>query len=240
MGEMLNFVATSNLSTIIFVVGAVMFIIAAVKLEGKVDVTPIMRLILGFFGLFLMGISFASSISSGAQKNVVSTVIVEVTSTVIELTPEAVSPTDKTDTEPMITSTMQPSIQPTSTDETIQSVFTVQANEPWQDTGLSVNSGDFLQITYETGEWTGQSSAPGYSGPDFGSAPDNTDVCFPIKGEGSSLIGKIGVGEPFKIGYQYMSNIQNIIWLVPLHDCPPGEKSILSQKNIESFSENVS
>lgn len=34
----------------------------------------------------------------------------------------------------------------------------------------------------------------------------NTDECYPIRGEGSSLIGKIGNGQPFKVGYQYIGS----------------------------------
>jgi len=82
----------------------------------------------------------------------------------------------------------------------------VQANQPWQSTGVEINKGDFIEIVYVSGEWTGRSSAPGLSGPDFGSSPENTDECYPIRGEGSSLIGKIGNGQPFKVGYQYIGS----------------------------------
>ena len=82
----------------------------------------------------------------------------------------------------------------------------MQANQPWQSTGVEINKGDFIEIVYVSGEWTGRSSAPGLSGPDFGSSPENTDECYPIRGEGSSLIGKIGNGQPFKVGYQYIGS----------------------------------
>ncbi len=97
-----------------------------------------------------------------------------------------------------------------STPSTISSgSFTVQADERWQDTGIQITKGDYLQVEYVSGEWTGQSSSSGYSGPDFGSAPENTDTCFPIQGEGSSLIGKVGSGAPFKVGYQYLGYTEN-------------------------------
>jgi hypothetical protein len=100
------------------------------------------------------------------------------------------------------------SLPPTLTPLTwaIETSFIVQANQPWQSTGVEINKGDFIEIVYVSGEWTGRSSAPGLSGPDFGSSPENTDECYPIRGEGSSLIGKIGNGQPFKVGYQYIGS----------------------------------
>lgn len=56
----------------------------------------------------------------------------------------------------------------------IETSFIVQANQPWQSTGVEINKGDFIEIVYVSGEWTGRSSAPGLSGPDFGSSPENT------------------------------------------------------------------
>ncbi|HRJ76113.1 MAG TPA: hypothetical protein PLX90_08955, partial [Anaerolineales bacterium] len=38
--------------------------------------------------------------------------------------------------------------------------------------------------------------------------PNNTNSCFPINGERSSMIGKIGSGQAFKIGYQYFGSEQ--------------------------------
>ena len=60
MGELIRFIAESNLTTVIFGVGTLMFLLAVVRLEGKVEVAPIMRGILAIFGLFLMAISFGS------------------------------------------------------------------------------------------------------------------------------------------------------------------------------------
>jgi len=86
--------------------------------------------------------------------------------------------------------------------------FSVSASEPWQFTGVEIQTGDYLTIEYVSGEWTGQSSVGGLSGPDYGSEPNNTNSCFPINGEGSSMIGKIGSGQAFKIGYQYFGSEQ--------------------------------
>ncbi|MGC8799885.1 MAG: hypothetical protein ACP5UR_06535 [Chloroflexus sp.] len=102
----------------------------------------------------------------------------------------------------------------------IETSFIVQANQPWQNTGVEVRRGDSLEIVYSSGQWTGRSSSPGLSGPDFGPSPENTDECYPIRGEGSSLIGKIGNGEPFKIGYQYVGNPTDTgILLLRMNDC---------------------
>lgn len=103
---------------------------------------------------------------------------------------------------------------------TLETSFVVQANQPWQNTNVEIRQGDFLEIVYVSGEWTGRSSSPGLSGPDFGSSPENTDECYPIRGEGSSLIAKIGNGQPFKVGYQYVGNPANTGFLfLRMNDC---------------------
>ena len=81
--------------------------------------------------------------------------------------------------------------------------FTVLANSPWQDTAILVQPGDFLKIDYISGQWTGESGAGVYHGPDAGTNPNVFD-CMPIPGEGPSLIGTIGSGAPFKVGLQYL------------------------------------
>jgi len=115
-----------------------------------------------------------------------------------------------------------PSLPPTLTPLTwtIETSFIVQANQPWQSTGVEINKNDFLEIVYVSGEWTGRSSSPGLSGPDFGPSPENTNECYPIRGEGSSLIGRIGDGQPFKVGYQYIGNPTNTGTLyLRMNDC---------------------
>ena len=98
--------------------------------------------------------------------------------------------------------------------------FVVDANKPWQHTGVVVQSGDLLEVTYLSGQWTGKSSVGGLSGPDFGPAPENTESCYPIRGEGSSLIGEIGAGTPFKIGYQLIWTAQvSGELLLRMNDC---------------------
>lgn len=83
--------------------------------------------------------------------------------------------------------------------------FVVDAKMTWQDTGILVNEGDLLQIEYVSGKWTGRYGDGSLTGPDAGAMPGNTDECFPVSGEGSSLIGRVGGGVPFKVGYEYSS-----------------------------------
>jgi hypothetical protein len=62
MGNLLHVVAESNLNNLVFVSGFLMFLIAFVKVEGKVklEVRSPMRIILASFGVFLMGVGIAS------------------------------------------------------------------------------------------------------------------------------------------------------------------------------------
>lgn len=145
----------------------------------------------------------------------------------IELVPPTATSASQ-NIQPLTSPTIQPSqpvpppLSPTLTPLTwaIETSFIVQANQPWQSTGVEINRGDFLEIVYVSGEWTGRSSSPGFSGPDFGSSPENTDECYPIRGEGSSLIGKIGNGQPFKVGYQYFGNPTDTgILYLRMNDC---------------------
>lgn len=77
MGELLTFISTANLITVIFVVGTLMFLIAAIKLEGKIEVAPIMRIILALFGLSLMGLSIAGGLMAKPTVNAPTVVNIE-------------------------------------------------------------------------------------------------------------------------------------------------------------------
>jgi len=63
MEELLNFIKDADFSRIVFLVGALMFVVAAIKIKvekGEISIAPIMRFVLGIIGLFLMSLSFAS------------------------------------------------------------------------------------------------------------------------------------------------------------------------------------
>ena len=139
---------------------------------------------------------------------------------------ELVPPTATLQTQPnqpILTSHPMPaSLPPTLTPLpwALETSFTVQANQPWQNTNVEVRQDNFIEIAYVSGQWTARSSSPRFSGPDSGSFPENTDECFPIRGEGSSLIAKIGNGQPFKVGYQYIGNATNSGFLfLRMNDC---------------------
>ncbi len=141
----------------------------------------------------------------------------------IELVPptttsQTIQPSQPVPTAQIIPASLPPTLTPLTW--AIETSFTVQANQPWQNTGVEINRGDFLEIVYVSGQWTGRSSSPGFSGPDFGQSQENTDECYPIRGEGSSLIGKIGNGQPFKVGYQYVGNPADTgVLFLRMNDC---------------------
>lgn len=151
-------------------------------------------------------------------------IVVVVTATVPPFIQQSTSTTQPT-AEPI---TIQPTPTPaiplpslTTPNPLIASIsFVVQAKAAWQDAGIQVQSGDLLHITYVSGEWTGKSGVGGLSGPYFGPAPENTDECFPIRGEGPDLVGRIGTGTPFIIGYEYNSRVQDMGNLqLRMNDC---------------------
>ncbi|MEN9237779.1 MAG: hypothetical protein Q6K80_06165 [Thermostichus sp. DG_1_6_bins_120] len=139
---------------------------------------------------------------------------------------ELVPPTATLQTQPnqpILTSHPMPaSLPPTLTPLpwALETSFTVQANQPWQNTNVEVRQDNFIEIVYVSWQWTARSSSLGFSGPDSGSFPENTDECFPIRGEGSSLIAKIGNGQTFKVGYQYIGNANNSgLLFLRMNDC---------------------
>ncbi|NBD35975.1 MAG: hypothetical protein GVY30_08240 [Chloroflexi bacterium] len=116
------------------------------------------------------------------------------------------------------------SVTPTRSPETIS--FEVIASLPWQNTNIQLQSGDFLQIEYKSGQWCGDVNLGGYSG------PDNLDIveeepdlaCLPLPGTRSegrpALIGRIGNDEPFNIGRQFVGTISGDGFLfLRINDC---------------------
>ncbi len=88
--------------------------------------------------------------------------------------------------------------------------FEVFAVLPWQNAGVQVHNGDFLQIDYLSGEWTGQTPYC-CSGPDNAPGPAEQDyACMPMPqsviGQ-AALIGRIGDGPPFKVGKQFIGTV---------------------------------
>lgn len=153
--------------------------------------------------------------------------VTEVDGGIVKLAP----PTATLSAQPLQPTDQQPAFLPSTTVQSpttlanenlfaVDVTFVVQANQPWQDTGIELRKGTPFIITYVSGEWTGKSGDGGMSGPDYGPSSANSDACFPIRGEGSSLIGKIGVGSPFKVGYQYIGEAQDSGFLfLRMNDC---------------------
>ncbi|MGB9873093.1 MAG: Kelch repeat-containing protein [Anaerolineae bacterium] len=75
--------------------------------------------------------------------------------------------------------------------------MTVRADQDWQDTGIILQEGDFVTVSYVSGRWSP------WSGHwiDAGGNPGSTDGANLIQGvPHAGLIGRIGQGQPFFIG----------------------------------------
>jgi len=84
---------------------------------------------------------------------------------------------------------------------TVSDVVRVQADEGWQPTGLHVDQGDRLTITYLAGEW---SPWPGDSYDAAGSGGDPLCRCNVMEAVShAALIGRIGGSEPFLVGREF-------------------------------------
>jgi hypothetical protein len=103
-------------------------------------------------------------------------------------------------------STSQPQVQNTlQSSESVVSIptprinelITVEGNVRWGDSGITVNEGDLIKISYKSGEWGGTSGISTI-GWDCDSAT-YSDGLMPTA-PGSSLIGKIGDSAPFCVG----------------------------------------
>jgi hypothetical protein len=52
--ELITYLFSSPLPTVLFIVGALFFLLAITRIEGKIEITKPFRLLLGFFGLLLI------------------------------------------------------------------------------------------------------------------------------------------------------------------------------------------
>ena len=89
-------------------------------------------------------------------------------------------------------STKTPAVQVSSKENTHQIV--VEANKKWNDTGILIQEGDVVQITYISGKWRSSPEYPWIMGDN---CDDKCDDCLlPMTSEGS-LVAKIGNGNVY-------------------------------------------
>jgi len=80
-------------------------------------------------------------------------------------------------------------------------IVKVYADRAWTDTGIHIQSGDFLTIEYLAGRW---SPWPGDSYDAIGSGGDPFCRCNALNGVShAALLGRIGDGETYFIGNQF-------------------------------------
>jgi hypothetical protein len=123
--------------------------------------------------------------------------------------------------QPKPQNTPSPSPSPISTPYFL-ATFEVLAAKVWQDTGVQVNAGDILEISYVSGLWTGKLGTNAYSGPE-GGHPSQDYFCNPMSHEETgfnALIGKIRYGKPFLVGRHFLgtANISGTLYL-RMNDC---------------------
>ncbi len=83
----------------------------------------------------------------------------------------------------------------------IQYFVTVEASRPWTETGISLESGDFLTVHYLAGEW---SPWPGGLYGPLGAGGDPDCRCNVVRGVShAALIGKIDDNPPFLVGRDF-------------------------------------
>jgi len=85
----------------------------------------------------------------------------------------------------------------TSTTPRVNELISVEGNVRWGDSGIIVNEGDVIKISYKSGEWGGTSGIS-TNGWDCDSASYSDGLMSTAPG--SSLIGRIGDSEPFCVG----------------------------------------
>ena len=110
MGEFFRFLVESNLITAAFVIGAISFVIAVIgKFKTIVEPSPVMRLVLAVFGLFLMALSVSGYFLSSQTTPKAGEILTQEAESVSAVSPTA--PTIITATPP------KPVIQPTATQQ---------------------------------------------------------------------------------------------------------------------------
>lgn len=106
-----------------------------------------------------------------------------------------------------------------SQSQVLEIEFEVFANLGWQDTGISLNRGDELEIFYISGEWTSQVSSGVYFGP-IKNGAENSELCRPIPELDAALVGKISQGEIFVTGSAYsIQVIEDGTLFLRMNDC---------------------
>jgi hypothetical protein len=103
--------------------------------------------------------------------------------------------------------------------------ITVQADAPWQETGIQVRQGDRVQIKYLSGEWSIWVGAdPMTDGNGQVGRPENCRLM--PEANLSGLIGRVGENPPFFIGNEadlfseYNGSLQ-----LSMNDCTPFESN---------------
>jgi hypothetical protein len=122
---------------------------------------------------------------------------------------------------PQSTASPTPLPSPTATPYAFVTVE-VAAAAGWQSTGLQVNLGDKLEITYVSGLWTGKTGNAFLTGPE-GGHPSQDYICNPMSHKETgfnALIGKIWYGEPFKVGRHFAgtADVAGTLYL-RMNDC---------------------
>jgi len=134
---------------------------------------------------------------------------------------EAQQPTLQNTPSPSPSPSQSPSPSPTSAPYLL-TTFKVLAAKGWQDTGVQVNAGDILEISYVSGLWTGKIGLNDYSDPE-GGHPSQDYFCNSMSHEETgfnALIGKIRYGKPFLVGRHFLgtANISGTLYL-RMNDC---------------------
>ena len=122
------------------------------------------------------------------------------------------------------TNTATPTLTPTNTatPTPTSKMVEVIARLPWQDSGITVQAGDFIHIVYTSGQWRGQ-NVGGYTGPENPPGIEQDYSCMPmtqsIIGK-NALIGRIGNNTPFKVGLQFTGTVlsEGVLYL-RMNDC---------------------
>ncbi|PWK73818.1 hypothetical protein LX99_04204 [Mucilaginibacter oryzae] len=81
--------------------------------------------------------------------------------------------------------------------------FMIQANQPWQDSGISITPPNTVTIAYQSGLWTADLKTNNGNLYDANGCPDQVinQSGYPLPGHNQGcLIGKIGTNPPFFIG----------------------------------------
>lgn len=106
---------------------------------------------------------------------------------------------------------------PTATPVPIGELVAVEADRPWQDTGMVVRKGEKVQITYVSGQWRGAPDAAWNDGA-RGETPYSRGL-MPTVG-GGSLIAKVNDGTPVCVGKEvsFVSEYSGILYLC-MNDC---------------------